>query len=396
MKMKALVVNAVWDPKPGYVFDEFEKKSGISRDASRVWRDAVYGIEEVEVPKIKDDEILIKVINCGVCGTDGHVHSKTEDGYVNLSWLARFPLTPGHEFSGEVVEIGKDVDNFKVGDYVTAEEMQYCGYCESCRTYHFNQCNNLLEPGLTIPGAMAEYIAVKKRFAWKIDDIIEAYGKKDGLELGAIVEPTGIAYNGTIVKSGGIRPGTYGAVYGVGPIGLGCVALMRQAGVARIFVFEVNEGRQKLAKEFGADYVYNPVELAKQGVTSTQIIMEHTHGWGCDLQIEAAGKPDILYPDISLSVAPGGAIVNIAHSPKNNSIPLNMAQMIWKSGRATGSNGHAGDSIFKNVISLIASKRFDYRKLITSRYDLDHAEEAIVAAQKAEGGKHMINVCRDF
>ena len=230
MKMKALVVNAKREPKPGYVFDEFEQRTGIVRNGAMVWKDATYGIQEIDVPEVGPDDVLIKVASCGVCGSDGHVHEKDKDGYINFAWLTRFPLIPGHEFCGEIVEIGKDVDTFKVGDYVTAEEMQYCGYCEECRTYHFNQCNNLLEPGSTIPGAMAEYIKVNKKFVWSINDIVEAYGVEEGLELGALVEPTGIAYNGTIIKSGGIKPGTYGAVYGAGAIGLGCIALMRQAG----------------------------------------------------------------------------------------------------------------------------------------------------------------------
>ena len=392
MKMKALVVNAKREPKPGYVFDEFEQRTGIVRNGAMVWKDATYGIQEIDVPEVGPDDVLIKVASCGVCGSDGHVHEKDKDGYINFAWLTRFPLIPGHEFCGEIVEIGKDVDTFKVGDYVTAEEMQYCGYCEECRTYHFNQCNNLLEPGSTIPGAMAEYIKVNKKFVWSINDIVEAYGVEEGLELGALVEPTGIAYNGTIIKSGGIKPGTYGAVYGAGAIGLGCIALMRQAGMAKIFALEVNEERQRMAKEFGADYVFNPVELSKQGIGSREVIMEHTHGWGCDLQIEAAGKPDILYPQMSLSVAAGGAIVNIAHSPKNDAAPVNVAQMIWRNGRVTGSNGHAGDAIFKNVIGLIASRRFDYRKLITGRYTLDEAEQAIIDTQKASGGKNLIKM----
>ena len=84
--------------------------------------------------------------------------------------------------------------------------MQYCGECEACRTYHFNQCSNLLEPGSTIPGAIAEYIKVHEKYVWGINDIIAAYGEEKGFEIGSLVEPTGISYNGTIVKSGGHTP----------------------------------------------------------------------------------------------------------------------------------------------------------------------------------------------
>lgn len=107
MKMKALVVHAVRAPKPGYEFDEFEKRTGIVRNGAMVWKDAVYGIEEVEVPQVGDDDVLIKVAACGVCGSDGHVHEKDKDGYINFAWLTRFPLIPGHEFCGEIVEKGR-------------------------------------------------------------------------------------------------------------------------------------------------------------------------------------------------------------------------------------------------------------------------------------------------
>lgn len=392
MKMKALVIDAVKEPKPGYVFDEYEKRIGIARDGTQVWKDAKYEVKQIDVPKLKPKEVLVKIKACGVCGSDVHTYEKDENGYIRFAWLTKFPNTPGHEFSGTIAEVGSEVQNFKVGDHVTAEEMQYCGECEACRTYHFNQCSNLLEPGSTIPGAMAEYIAVHEKYVWGINDIITAYGEKRGFEIGALVEPTGISYNGTIVKSSGIRPGQFGAVYGTGPIGLGCIGLMRIAGMSKIFAFEVSDERRELAKKFGADYVFNPVELAKQGLTSKDVIMEMTDGWGLDLQIECAGKPHILYPQMDQSIACGGRIVNIAHSPQNGNVPVSVAQLMWKGGLVTGSNGHAGDSIFRNAINVLASKRIDYTNMISASFDLDHAVDAIVEAKKATGGKIMVVV----
>lgn len=393
MKMKALVIDAIKDPKPGYVFDAFEKRTGWARDGSQVWRNAVYEVKEIEVPKVGPKDVLIKVKACGICGSDVHVYRHDEDGYIGFAWNTMFPNVPGHEYSGQVVEVGSEVQNIKVGDYVTGEEMQYCGECDACRTYHFNQCQYLREPGYTEPGAIAQYIKIQEKFTWKINDIINRYGEKDGCEIGALVEPTGISYNGTIVRCGGIKPGQFGAVYGAGPIGLGCIALMRIGGCSKIFAFEVSEERRKMALEFGADYVFNPVELQKEGKSSRDVIMELTDGWGVDLQIECAGQPHILYPEMDRSIAVGGRIVNIAHSPRNHAIPVNMAEHMWKGGSLYGSNGHAGDSIFRNAINVLASGRIDYRKMITGRYDLDHAVDAIEETMRARGGK--ILVCMD-
>ncbi len=392
MKMKALVIDAVKDPKPGYVFDEFEQRTGWARDGSKVWRDAKYEVKEIDIPKVGPKDVLIKVHACGICGSDVHVYKHDEDGYIGFAWNTMFPNVPGHEYSGQVVEVGSEVRNINVGDYVTGEEMQYCGECDACRTYHYNQCSYLREPGYTEPGAIAEYIKIDARYAWKINDIITTYGVKDGCEIGALVEPTGISYNGTIVRPGGIKPGQFGAVYGTGPIGLGCIALMRIAGCSKIFAFEVSKERAELAKEFGADYVFNPVELSKQGLTSRDVIMEYTDGWGADLQIECAGKPHLLYPIMDKSIAVGGRIVNIAHSPGNADIPVNMAEHMWKAGSLYGSNGHAGDSIFRNAINVLASGRIDYRKMITGRFSLDNAVEAIEETMRATGGKILVTI----
>ena len=86
MKMRALVVDAEKNPKPGYVFDEYEKRTGIIRDGSKVWRNAQYNIREMDVPVPGPEEVLIKVMACGICGSDGHVYHKDEDGYIGLAW----------------------------------------------------------------------------------------------------------------------------------------------------------------------------------------------------------------------------------------------------------------------------------------------------------------------
>jgi threonine dehydrogenase-like Zn-dependent dehydrogenase len=375
--MKALVISAINAPRPGYEFDEYEKEFGIVRDGTQVWKDAKYEIREIAIPGISDDEVLIKVRACGICGSDVHTYMKDEEGYIKFAWFTKFPNTPGHELAGEIVDVGKNVKDLKIGDPVTVEEMWYCGVCDACRTYHFNQCKNLKEPGSTVPGGMAEYMKAPAKYVWKINSIIERYGENVGFEIGALVEPSAISYHGTIIKSGGIKPGQYGAVFGTGPIGLGCVALMKQAGMSKIFAFEINETRRELAKKFGATHVFNPLELSKEGKKSTDVIMEYTEGWGCDLQMECAGKPHVLFPEMDNNVAFGGRIVNIAHSPQNVNVPVNIAIHMFRGSGVMGSNGSAGDSIFKHVINTLSTGAVDYTNLITGRFSLDDTLKAI-------------------
>ena len=229
------------------------------------------------------------------------------------------------------------------------------------------------------------------RLVWNIDAIIGAYGVKDGFEIGALVEPTGIAYNATIVKTGGVRPGCYGAVFGAGPIGLGCIALMRQAGAAKIFAFEMNPGRRELARKFGADHIYNPADLARDGVSVPELIMEQTRGWGLDVQVEAAGKPLATYPQMDRSMACGGVVINVAHSSDDERTVVNLAQLGWLGSSVGGSNGHAGDGIFMRVIAMLASRRMDYRNMITARFGLDGAVDGILEMARQNGGKIMID-----
>ena len=261
--MKALVLSAQWDPRPDYVLCDLEKCTGKAVTGSSVWRYPKMEVKEVAKPKIKPDEVLLKVKACGVCGSDIHFYETDKDGYILYPGLTKFPTTTGHEFSGEIVEVGKEVEGFQVGDMVTAEEMIWCGHCRPCRDGYPNQCLNLEEIGFTIPGAFAEYIAIGAKFCWKLNALMDLYKDETKVyEMGATVEPTCVAYNGIFECAGGFKPGGYAVVYGAGPIGLAAIGLCKAAGAAKVIAFEVSEARRKLAKKMGADYVFDPRKVS--------------------------------------------------------------------------------------------------------------------------------------
>ncbi len=379
--MKALVLDAQWDPRPDYQVSEWEKKTGKVITGSSVWRHPKLEVRTVPDPKPGPDDVLLKIKACGVCGSDIHFYEKDKDDYILYPGLTKFPTTTGHEFSGEVVEVGKNVHYLKKGDMVTAEEMIWCGYCTPCRNGYPNHCVNLEEIGFTIPGAFAEYLAIGEKYCWKLDAVADKYGSVDkAFEAGSVVEPTSVAYNGMFPRAGGFAPGAYVAVFGAGPIGLASVALARASGAGLVVAFEVSPNRQALAKTLGADYSYDP-----RKVSPSQVLMELSKGEGFDFMVEAAGAPDRTIPEMEKSLAISGKIVQIGRAASR--VPMYLETLQVRRGQVFGSQGHSGDAIFPSVIRMMASGRLDMTQMITARYDLPKTVEAIAASGERSHGK---------
>ena len=384
--MKGLVLDAKWEPREGYELSEFERRTGKAITGSSVWRHPELEVKEVDKPAPKPDEVVIKVKACGICGSDIHFYETDADGYILYPGLTKFPTIIGHEFSGVIEEVGSEVQDLKPGDMVTSEEMIWCGYCTPCRNGFPNHCVNLEEIGFTIPGAMAEYIAVGAKYCWKIDAIAEHYGDEDkAFEAGALVEPTSVAYNGIFERGGGFRPGAYVAIYGAGPIGLAATALSKAAGAAKVIVFELSERRRELAKAVGADFVYDPRE-----VMPSEVVMDLTGGQGADMQVEAAGAPTKTIPEMEKALAINGKIVQIGRAAQR--VPMYLERFQVRRSQLFGSQGHSGHAIFPSVIRLMAAGLIDMTKIITARFDLDRAVEALERATKREDGKIMIKI----
>lgn len=379
--MKALVLDAQWDPRPDYAVSEWEKKTGKAITGSSIWRHPKLQVRTVPDPKPGPDDVLLRVKACGVCGSDIHFYEHDADDYILYPGLTKFPTTTGHEFSGEVVEVGSNVKSLKVGDMVTAEEMIWCGYCTPCRNGYPNHCENLEEIGFTVPGAFAEYLAIGAKYCWKLDAIADKYGSVDkAFEAGSVVEPTSVAYNGIFPRAGGFAPGAYVAVYGAGPIGLAAIALCRASGAGMVVAFEVSPNRREIAKKLGADYVYDPTK-----VSPSQVLMELTKGEGVDFSVEAAGAPLKTIPEMEKSIAISGKIVQIGRAAQR--VPMYLETLQVRRGQVFGAQGHSGDAIFPSVIRMMASGRLDMTQMITARYDLPKTVEAIAASGERFHGK---------
>ncbi len=382
--MKGLVLNAEWDPRPEYQVSDWEKETGKVINGNKVWRNPSLEVKAWPDPEIGPKDVLLEIQACGVCGSDMHFYETDKDGYILYPGLTRFPTILGHEFSGKVVEVGPDVVDLKVGDMVTAEEMIWCGYCIPCRNGYPNHCTNLEEIGFTIPGAFANYISVNEKYCWKIDAIAERFGDETkAYEVGALTEPTTVAYNGMFERAGGFRPGHYVAIYGAGPIGLAAVGLARAAGAGKIVSFEISPERRELAKKVGADYVYDPRE-----VKPSEVLKELSAGAGFDFQVEAAGAPGITIPEMQESLAINSKVVQIGRGAQQ--VPMYLENFQVRRSQIFGAQGHSGHETFPNVIRLVASGRLDLSPIITSKYDLVDTVSAIAKSTQRRDGKILV------
>ena len=235
----------------------------------------LYGIrdlryEESPQPTIEQgDEVIIRVRNAGICGSDISRYKKVG------------PLTPGniwgHEYAGEVFEFGDNVTDLNVGDRVAVCPALYCGKCKYCRSGYIAACPDLLVTGAKVPGGFATYVKVPRENVIRIPDSVS-------FEEAAFVEPSAVALHG-IYKTN-LQPGYSVAVMGCGTIGLLAIQWAKICGAQVVYAIDIENEKLNLAKQVGADILINP----KDGNTHEQI-MTYTNGNGVDLAVEAAGSP---------------------------------------------------------------------------------------------------------
>jgi len=379
--MKAVQLTATWYPKPGFKLGSKDIDGKLTYLGSQVWKDPVVNVKDKEIPKVKPNEVLIKVKRCGICGSDVHMNQTYEDGYIYYPGLTAFPVTLGHEFSGEIVKVGGQAINkrtgkiYEKGEPVTVEEMVWCGECKPCCDGYPNHCERLQEIGFSIDGAFAEYITVPAKLCWSLKKLEDKY---DNIyKIGSLVEPTSVAYNAVIERGGGIRPGENVIVLGGGPIGLAATKILKTAGAALCIVSEPEEYRAVLAKKMGADYVINPIKE-----DFVEKVKEYTDNEGAALFLEATGLPQIVTDDIQNTIweckAVNSTVVIVARAEQN--MPVCGEYFQVRRANIVGAQGHSGHGTFPNVISSMAAG-MDVTPMITKEVPLDKIPENLLLLQ---------------
>jgi len=383
--MKALRLDAKWDPKPGCTPALHKEENPLALVASQAWRSPSLSFRDIPVPHIGSHDVLIRVRACGVCGSDTHCLETDGAGFVLFSGMARLPVTLGHEFAGEVAKVGTQVRHLKVGDPVAAESCMWCGVCASCRSGHVNQCKAIDLLGFSRDGAFAEYVAIDEKHCWKLDSLCDQVGERNAYDAGALIEPIGCAYNGIFIAAGGFYPGSHVAVFGAGPIGLGAIMLARAAGAAKVFAFDPNEPRNKLARALGADFAGSPLNCSP-----SEVVRELTRGVGVDMLIEAAGAASETIPEMQKCFAPNGKLVFLGRHDTRSVVDFN--PLVTGANTIVGARGHAGQGIFPAIIRLIAAGRLDALKMVTATYPFKEAIAAVERSKQRRDGKILVRM----
>lgn len=226
-------------------------------------------VEEVDIPKVEADEALVKVMAVGVCGSD--------IPRINVYGAHVSPITPGHEFSGIITEVGANVTKFKVGDRVTVPPLIPCFECEWCKRGEYSLCEDYDYYGSRRDGAMAQYVSVKETNLLKISD-------NTSYEDAATTDPCANALHA--MARAEFKPGETVCVYGAGPIGLFAVQYAKVKGASKIIAVDIWDEKLELAKKNGADVVVN-----SKNEDPVKAVKDATDGFGANVVIDFSGFP---------------------------------------------------------------------------------------------------------
>lgn len=233
-----------------------------------------------------DTDVIIKVKVAGICGSDIHRYAKLGPYIKGMTW--------GHEFSGEVAEVGKAVTNVKVGDRVTACPALYCGTCEYCNKGEFARCEHLSVIGALNPGAFAEYVKMPAENVVKLPDQV-------GYDVASLVEPSSVVVHGIYKTS--MEAGDDVAIIGCGTIGLLAVQWAKIFGARHVYALDIDDSKLELAKQLGADFGINTKDIEPH-----EKLFEMTGNRGVDIVVESAGSPITSAQAFSLA-RKGGKVV---------------------------------------------------------------------------------------
>ncbi|MGE5432528.1 MAG: zinc-dependent alcohol dehydrogenase family protein [Syntrophomonadaceae bacterium] len=225
-------------------------------------------VTDYQIPPLGPDELLIRVGACGVCGTDFHIFEGNAP--------AKPPVILGHEYTGEIVDKGRDVQELKIGDRVAVNPNIHCNYCEFCRKGKINLCLNLKALGVTVNGGFSEYSVVPRTQAHLIPENFP-------FRISAFSEPLSCCVHG--INQASVKTGDTVSIVGAGTIGLLMQQLARLNGASKTFVYDISEKKRDIAAALGADEVCSPDDN-----NAVQTLRDKTNG-GTDIVIECVGSP---------------------------------------------------------------------------------------------------------
>jgi threonine 3-dehydrogenase len=323
-------------------------------------------------PEPSDHEVKIRVLRTGLCGTDLHIESW--DAWADSE--VKVPLIPGHEFFGEVVQIGADVRDVRVGDKVSGEGHIVCGTCRNCRAGRRHMCIRTLSVGVHRDGAFAEYVVIPESNVWVHPGDMDP-------DLGAIFDPFGNAVHTALSFP---LAGEDVLITGAGPIGLMAAAVARHVGARFVVVTDVSEPRLELARQMGADLALN---VAATGIADAQHALGMREGF--DVGLEMSGHPSAL-PDMISNMNHGGriAMLGLPSQP----ITVDWAKVVTHMITVKGIYGREMYETWYAMSAMLQSGA-ELRRAITTvvsdRFAAADWAEGFATARAAQGGKVVLD-----
>jgi len=314
-------------------------------------------------PAVGDDDVLIRVKACGICGSDVH-------GFTGKTGRRIPPLIMGHEAAGIIEGLGRNVSGFEKGDRVCFDSTVYCNKCEACLSGRFNRCDKRQVLGVSVPafkrnGAFAEYVAVPSWIVSKIPDELS-------FVHAALLEPASIGTHAA--NRAPISNKDTVVVIGAGTIGLFILQAARLRGAAKVIAVDINEFRLDLAKKLGADKLINPLKS-----NLSEAVLQETGGKGANVTLEAVGYAKTFADAVSITRM-GGHVVAVGNLEKKAEFDLQ--QLIAKEHTFTGSYASSGE--FRGCIKLVASGKIKVEPLISDVLPLEEGPDAFDRLLKAE------------
>ncbi len=325
-------------------------------------------LEEVPVPEIKHNEVLIKIIKTAICGTDVHIYNWDKWSQKTIP----VPMHIGHEFVGRIEKVGEYVKDYKPGDLVSGEGHLVCGHCRNCRAGRRHLCMNTKGVGVNRPGAFAEYLAIPEENVWSCDENIP-------LDVLACFDPFG---NATHTALSFDVLGEDVLITGAGPIGCMAVAIAKHAGARNIVITDINPYRLDLAKKAGATLA---LDVNKQTIEQAQKDLGMKEGF--DVAMEMSGNPAALNSILN-NMCQGGKIALLGIMPEDAAIDWN--KVVFGMYTIKGIYGREMYETWYKMTAMIQTG-LDISPLITHKFHYTEFEKGFDVMRSGKSGKVILD-----
>jgi threonine 3-dehydrogenase len=325
-------------------------------------------MQDVEPPRVGHNDVLIRMKKTAICGTDIHIYNWD-------AWAQKtipVPMQVGHEYCGEIVEVGSEVRGFAPGDRVSGEGHITCGHCRNCRAGRRHLCRNTIGVGVNRPGCFAEYMVLPATNVFKLPAAITD-------EIASILDPLGNATHAALSFD---LVGEDVLITGAGPIGIMAVAIARHVGARHVVITDVNDYRLDLARKMGASRALNvahdSIEQAMQDLGMEE---------GFDVGLEMSGNP-VAFRDLLKSMHHGGRVALLGIPPSDVAIDWN--EVIFKGLVIKGIYGREMFETWYKMAAMLQSG-LDVTPIITHRFAIDDYQRAFETMNSGRSGKVILD-----